>query len=206
MEPKGYTDVEAVENYMLQTIEEEYQTQVDSWIAGVEKIIEEMTGRIFIADDTASARLFDGDDTPDLLIDECVDVTKVEVGLDSYGGSFLEIGTTGSDKYFEYPENAVVKGQSIKKITLNARCFPAGRQNNRITAKWGYSVACPADIQFAATVFVAGILNQQRGGGDKVASERIGNYAVTYSNDGRDSYADFERAKEIVESYKRIRI
>jgi hypothetical protein len=204
---KGYTDKSTIENYILQEIDVSFDNQLDEWIEGVEKTIENITGRVFIADTTASARLYDGDGEQDLLIDECVDVTKVEVGSDAYGSSFSEILETGSDRYFTYPQNAIVKGQCIDKVVLSARTFPCGMQNNRITAKWGYSVAVPADIKFVATVFVTGILNQQRMGGDQIKSERIGNFTVTYNTDnGGDSWTDFNNAMKILDSYKKILI
>jgi hypothetical protein len=83
----------------------------------------------------------------------------------------------------------------------------SGKQNHRITGKWGYSETVPADIQFVATVFVGGILNQHRQGGDEIKSEKIGNYQVTYNTDnGSNSWADFAKAKEILDMYKRLLI
>jgi len=65
----------------------------------------------------------------------------------------------------------------------------------------------PADIEFAATVFVAGVLNQHRQGGDQIKSESIGNYQVTYNTDKEgDSFGDFTRAKEILSAYTKLNI
>ena len=55
--PKGYTNKEAIENYILQEIDVSFDTQLDAWIAGVETIIDQITGRNFIADSAASARV-----------------------------------------------------------------------------------------------------------------------------------------------------
>lgn len=207
MEPKGYTTIENIENYILQEIEEAFQPQVEAWIAGVERVIDQITGRNFVADEVASARLYDGDGSDDLLIDDCIAVTEVATGNDSYGGGFTIVPSTGADRYFTYPANHDVLSIPITKIKLNARCFTHGNQNNKITAKWGYSEEAPADIQFAATVFVAGILNQNRQGGDQVKSESIGNYSVTYNTDlGSDSWADFQKAIEIIKTYTKINI
>lgn len=207
MEPKGYTTIEAVENYILQEIEEAFQPQVETWIAGVEKIIDQITGRNFVADESATARVFDGDGTTTLLIDDAIAVTLVESGLDEYGGTFQTVGATGPDRYFLEPANYAAKSEPIYKIALSARCFPSGKQNNRVTAKWGYSAEAPADIQFAATVFVAGILNQHRQGGEEIKSEHIGNYTVTYNTDSQsNSWADFQRAMAILSSYTKLNI
>lgn len=207
MEPKGYTNKGEIENYILNEINETYDDQLDSFIAGVETTIDQITGRNFIADSSATARLYDGDDTQELLIDDCVEVTRVDVGADSYGGTFVEVASSGADRFFSYPANHLVSGVPIRKIVCNSRNFPSGMQNNRVTAKWGYSVEVPADIKFVATVFVAGILNQSRQGGDEVKSERIGNYTVTYNTDSKEnSWADFEKAKMILEKYAKINL
>lgn len=207
MAVKGYTTEAKVENYILNEIDSSFSAQISSWIEGVERIIDQITGRNFKADDTATTRVYDGDGEAELLIDDAVAVTKVEVGQDSYGSTFEEISATGSDRYFLEPNNYAARGVPIRKVSLSARCFPKGKQNNRITAKWGYSAAVPADIEFAATVFLAGILNQHRQGGDQVKSEKIGNYQVTYNTDkGNDSWGDFAEAKAILEAYRRINI
>jgi hypothetical protein len=166
-----------------------------------------MTGRNFVADASATARLYDGDGTEELLIDDCIAVTEVAVGNDSYGSGFSAVASSGADRYFTYPANHAVLEVPITKIKLNARCFACGSQNNKITAKWGYSEEAPSDIRFAATVFVAGILNQNRQGGDQVKSEHIGNYTVTYNTDqGADSWSDFQKALDIVKRYAKINI
>ena len=205
--PKGYTTEEKIENYILQDIDSSYSSSIDGWIAGVEKIIDQHTGRNFIADAVATARLFDGDGTQELLIDDCIEITVVEAGNDDYGGNFDTISASGADRYFTEPANAIVKGFPISSLVLRSRKWPMGMQNNRITAKWGYSEAAPADIEFVATVFMSGILNQQRQGGDEIKSERIGNYQVTYNTDkGNNSFADFEEAKRILDRYTKHRI
>ena len=203
MASKGYTSKTIVEDYILQDIISSFNSRIDGWIEGVEKFIDNLTGRNFIADSAATTRLFDGDNEQDLLIDDAVEVTVVEQGNDDYGNSFNTISASGTDRYFLDPENYSVKGFPITKITLRSRVWPAGKQNNRITAKWGYSVAVPSDIQFAATVLVGGILNQHRGGGDKIKQEKIGNYTVAYDINDADALADYKEALRILDSYKK---
>lgn len=208
MSAKGYTTKTKIENYILQNIDSSFDTQIDNWIAGIEKTIDKYTGRNFIADTVASARVYDSDgETPTLLIDDCISVSKVEVGDDAYGSAFTEIESSGSDRYFLEPNNYLSKGYPISRIVLASRLWTAGKQNNRITAKWGYSESVPKDIEFACTVFVAGIINQSIPGGDQIKSEKIGNYQVTYnSEDGNNSFADFKNAMSILDSYKNLEI
>jgi hypothetical protein len=204
MQPKGYTSEEKVESFGLIDIAGSFSSVIDDWIIGVENTIDQITGRNFVADDEASARLFSGDGSKSLSIDDAIEITLVEVGLDDYGGNFITVGNTGSNRYFTEPANHAALGKPVTKLVLRDRHFTTGIQNHRITGKWGYSENVPKDIEFVATVFVFGIANQQRQGGNSVKSERIGNYQVTYnSENGRDSWGDFERAISILDSYKR---
>ena len=205
MSAKGYTNKTNIENFGLIDIDATFaSSQLDAWIEGVEDVIDLETGRNFIADSAASVRVFSGQGDKTLIIDDAAEITLVEVGLDDFGGSFVTVPDTGSNRYFTEPANHVSKEKPVTKILLRDRYFTNGMQNHRITAKWGYSVAVPKDIQFVATVFVFGIVNQQRQGGSSIKSEKIGNYSVAYnSENGRDSWADFERAMEILNGYKR---
>jgi hypothetical protein len=90
----------------------------------------------------------------------------------------------------------------IYGLEFSARDWTMGVQNNRITAQWGYSVAVPSDIAFAATVFVAGIINYRNEPSAK-QSEKIGNYAVTYG-EGSSSWADYQSAMAILNKYAKI--
>jgi hypothetical protein len=202
---KGYTTKIAIENYLLRTIASGFTTQLEEWISAAERYIDQMTGRSFVADAVASARLFDGNDAPLLLIDDCVAVTKVEVGNDPYGSSFAEILAIGSNRYFTQPNNHAEIGVPIRKLLLTAQTWVGGVQNHRITAKWGYSATAPEDIKWAATVLAAGIcLPGLTGNIGGISSEKIGNYAVTYSNDNQK--ADHDRALDILKNYQRINL
>lgn len=201
---KGYTTEALIEQYTLTDIASSFSAQISSWIEAMEEHVDNETGRNFIADTTATARVFDGDGEHDLLIDDAVAVTLVEVGEDDYGGAFSTVPATGSTRYFLEPANYAVKNMPITKIVLQHRPWTHGKQNNRITAKWGYSVECPEAIKFATTVLVAGIINAQRKDTKEIASEKIGNYAVTYASDKEKS--DFEQAKAILQKYTKMRL
>lgn len=189
---KGYTDQENVENFLLTTIDGAFLTQFDTWVEGVEAFIEGYTGRVFIADASASARRFVGDNTQKLLIDDCVAITKVEQG-DFYGETYTEI-TSGN--YEAFPLNETPKTM----IGIKRTVWGAGI--HRVTAKWGYSVACPADVKFAATVLVAGIINTQTKTGTAKIKEKIGNYEVQYSDE--NGIASYERAMAILNAYRKL--
>lgn len=201
---KGYTSEALIEQYTLTDIDASFSSQISSWIEAMEEHVDFVTGRNFIADTEASARVYDGDGEHDLLIDDCVEVTKVEIGEDDYGGTFSEVLSTGANKYFLEPANYSAKNMAITKVIIQHRPWTHGKQNNRITAKWGFSVECPEAIKFATTVLVAGIINAQRKDTKEIASEKIGNYAVTYASDKEKS--DFEQAKAILQKYTKMRL
>lgn len=201
---KGYTSKEKVENYLLQDIDAGFSAQINDWIESVERYIDQYTNRNFIADASASPRSYDGNSRQALMIDDCIAVTEVKVGNDQWGDSQSVVGNTGGDRYYTLPTNNVADKVPINKIGLRTRIFTAGHANHTITAKWGYSENVPKDIEFAATVLVAGIVNHSQGKttNDSVKSEKIGEYSVTYADE--KGFADAEMAKKILDSYMRI--
>lgn len=205
MAAKGYTTEADIENYMLTDIDPTFASQLDGWIMSVEKIIEQMTGRIFIADAAATARFFDGSGERGLIIDDAAVITLVEAGQDTYGGTFVTVPASGPTRYFAEPANASTLKVPVTRLLMNGDIWTEGTQNHRVTAKWGFSIVVPDDIKMAATIFVAGIINQNSNtGSDAIKSERIGNYQVTYNSDnGSNSFADFERAVATLDAYKR---
>lgn len=188
--PKGYCTIKQIENYLLIDIEESFEPQVEEWIAQIEKHIERETGRIFIADEDASERIYDGDGKQELFLDESVEVSKVTI--DS-----VEVLIAN---YLKYPASELPITR-IKLTDSSMLYFTKDEQNIKVEAKWGSFVECPADISFATIVFVAGIINFSGIMEGEIKSETIGSYSVTYK-EAKD-WQDFERAKEILKSYKK---
>ena len=188
---KGYTSKTKLENYTLQSIDASFNSQITDWIESIEKFIEKFTGRIFIADTTASEKVYDGEGGSKQKFDEFISLTKVEIGEDTK----TEIE---SDDYRIYPNNEERKN----KIQLKENYFTKGYQNVTITAKWGYSAVCPADIILAATTLLAGIINYSNDAKGKIRSESIGRYTVAYTDD--QGWQDFKRAMMILNSYKQF--
>lgn len=190
MNYKGYTTREEIENYLLITIDPGFYTQIRDWAIQVEAYIDLKTGRNFKADATAAARLFDGDGSQSILIDDCVSIDEVKVDGE----------VVSSDDYYLYPSNETPK----TKIVLASGRFAAGRQNVKITAKWGYSVEVPDDIRAVATAFVAGIINfsDRSNSVGEVQSMTIGRYSVTYKTDQQKE--DLERIDEALAMRKKI--
>jgi len=189
--PKGYTTVGQIQNYLLHTIKEYFKPQVEEWIAEMEKFVEQETGRVFIADDTATEKIYDGDGELSLFLDENVVVSKLTIDSTLIAAS----------DYLFYPPNEL----PITRIKLKndtGLFFTSGEQNIKVEAKWGYSVICPGDISFATTIFVAGIINFSGDMAGEVKQEKMGDYSVTYKTD--KDWQDYERAKGILKKYKLI--
>lgn len=187
--PKGYTNILAIENYLLTDISDCFQDQVSEWIAQVEKYIENYTGRVFITE-TATARYYDGNGEIEMTFDDFTDLETLTID-----GTEIE-----SDEYYLYPANTVKKDT----IVLEQTYFTKDNQNVVLTAKWGYSDTVPHDIAFATTIFVAGIINFSNNAHGEVVSETVGQYSVTYNNS--KEWSDYKRAVEILNHYRRIRV
>ena len=192
MPKKGYTTKADIENYLLQTIDSSFDTQLDTWIESAEKYIDKQTGRNFIALSTAAARVFDGNGDVNMRLDDFISISKVENG-DGLG-NYTEIASTD---YLIYPVNEERKN----KIKLLYDYFLPGYQNIRITAKWGYSAAVPSDIKLAATILVVGILNFGNDARGKVRSKSVGGFSVSFVEE--KGWQDFSQVDKILAGYKK---
>lgn len=199
MEDKEYTTDDKVAEFLGEAL----STDISALILAVQAYIDNVTGRNFKADEVASARLYDGNDEDSLTIDDCIAITKVESGNDAYGDSFTEVLATGSDRYYTLPNNALALGYPIIQIALRSGYFLEGVQNQRITAKWGYSEEVPSDISWVATFLSAslykkGVMQNLAG----ISSENIGAYAVSYGGE-QVGNSDWDKAQVILNSYKK---
>jgi hypothetical protein len=183
---KGYCDIEDIENYLLEAIESGFEPQIEEWIEAMENYVDKETGRNFIADGSTSTRKFDGDGDDEILIDDCVAITE------------LKIDDEVITDYFSYPANSLPK----TTLKLDDQKFTRGNQNVEVTAKWGYSVAVPADIRLAMTILVSGIIYQSLSQEGEVQSMTMGRYSVTYKTE--KEWQDFESIKATLDKYKKF--
>ena len=190
-----YTIKSQIETFLGITIDE----NIDYIINSAEKYIDNFTGRNFVADTEASARLYNGNNSQNLLIDDCIEVTKVEIGNDQYGDSFTEVVVNTGVKVL--PINNLVKKLPFWKIHLRSNVFGAGLGNQQITAKWGYTKVAPDDIIWVAIFLSASIYKLGSGGNvGGVSGEKIGEYSVSFKSE--QEMADFNKATGILDNYK----
>lgn len=202
MTNRRYTTDFLISTYLDEDVADE---KVQPFILATQKYIEQLTGRVFKADTEASARSYDGNGRQYLLIDDCIEVTKVEVGNDQWGDSQSTISASGTDRYYTLPTNNTAEEVPINKIGLRTRYFVQGHANHTITAKWGWAKKVPEDIQFAATVLASGMYYQNRGENTgAIKSEKIGEYQVSYAD--QKGFSDMEQARAILNSYKKYEL
>ena len=187
-----YTTKTKVENYILEDIDASFSDQIDSWIEVVSKDIENYTKRVFTT--TTEDRLFEGNGKRTLWIDDAQAINTVERADEYYGETFSEI-----TDYITRPNNE----KPITQVELKDTWFYKGKQNIKINADWGYSETTPVDIEFAATVLVAGIINSNRNA-EGMESEKIGDYSIKYSTKQQEE--DYQKAISILDSYTKYEL
>ncbi len=193
MSQEEYTTKEAVENYLVKTVDDAFDLQLTEWIKAMSKYIDDFCGRTIALvpvtgedeDDKTDTFLYDGDGTDTLFIKDCTDISEVKVGDDVVVP-------------IEYPANK----SYTRKLKLEDSCFTEGNQNVSVTGVHAMYTEVPDDIKFACTVLVGGICNNQVNK-DKGTTERIGNYAITYTDAQK---GDVDVAKNILNAYKVINI
>lgn len=190
---KEYTTIEAIENYLLITIDEAFQGQVTDWIKAMSSQIDLMCNRsiapAFTDSDVAIEEtfLYDGDGSDIIIISDCCDISEVTVDNDVR-------------EFYKYPANKPY----ASRIKLDGYKFTTGIQNVAVTGIQAMNTTVPEDIKFACTVLVAGIINNQKKLDKIGTTEKIGAYSITYRDDAQR--ADFETAKKTLSGYRRIAI
>jgi len=185
MSNKPYTTKAAVENYLGVTISSSLDTQMAAWILAMSRYADNLANRVLF-DDAKVTLNYDGDGSDLIVIKDSVDIETVTVD-----GVAVEV--------LEYPQG---KAYTSRIVLENGRRFTRGRQNVAVTAIQAMSKTLLPDVQQAVTVLVAGIYNARNAQGKVGTTETIGNYSVTYREASQKT--DFETAKKILSSYRRI--
>ena len=183
---KPYTDIEAIENYILKDIDSGFTDQVDEWIVAMSRWIDNFCNRDITRTEEETF-IYDGDGTNITLIKDCVDLTEVKV--DDVIVPVLE-----------YPTNK----DYTSRIVLSDDVFRSALQNIEVTAIHGMTKVVPDQIKTACTILVAGIINSQTDMDKAGTTEKFGNYSVSYSKDQQKQ--DFATVKDNLTGYKRIAI
>jgi len=173
-----------IQNYLQQTLEVTFDTQLNAYIAAMSEHCDELAG-FPIYRTTPTERLYDGSGLSNQQIDHVHTITEVTVD---------DIAVTP----FQIPYNSDIKTQLIFKDNI----FTNDVANVSVTGVHCLKKTLPAAVAHACTVFVAILLKQvkdQRGG---VKSEKIGEYSVSYMTD--EERLDYNMAVEAVKAYRPI--
>ena len=144
--------------------------------------------RIFRTEPTTI--LYDGDGSDLMVIEDVLDLElhPLEVLV---GGVAVEV--------YQYPQR---KEHTSRIVLGDGQRFTVGKQNVSVTGVHAMCSELPEDVKFACTVLVAGAYNAKLTAGKVGTTEQIGSYSVTYRTD-KDK-ANFETAKKMISSYRRI--
>lgn len=183
---KNYTTKSNVEEYLGESI----TGNIDLYLLSAQKYIENYTKRQFYAGADDEARVYDGNNSQNLVIDPALEIETVELSTDD-GVTWTEL-----EDFISYPLNS----PRTVRLSLRTSTFTKGLANVRVTGKFGWSECPPADIKFAATIIASGMYRNNSS--KDVASERIGEYSVSYTSE--QGWRDLNTVKGILDSYKKL--
>ena len=198
-----YTSKGAIQNYLMTDIDNSFDTQIESWISAAEAYINKYTGRPdgFEEDSAASVKYYDGNGKVEIDIDECTEVSTVQI-LDVNSSTVGYTLTEGLDNdYITYPSNELPIYRLKLVPNSQVGAWYSGNKRIAVTAKWGHGITVPKDIEYAATVLVSSIIEKGLNGG-KIKAETLGDYSVSLSNiDDSDQALGVKR---MLNNYKRF--
>lgn len=198
----AYTNKARIQNFLLINIDDSFASQIDEWILVVKEYIDDYCGREF-EQESDTDKTYDGDGTKELLIDDLLTLTKIEI-LDEDGT--VDYTFDATTEYYLYPTNKTPKTRIVIN-TPNAPIgiFPKGYQNVKITGTFGFATTVPEDIRFAATKLVAAIIQEGNYDiGSEIKSERLGEYSITYQDVSK--LAERMEVDDILLKHRRINV
>ena len=176
-----YTTKSRIQNFLLINIDDSFESQITEWISVVTAYINNYCGTEF-EQESATYKLYDGDGTDELMVDDLITLTKVDI-LD-YNGDVLYTIDSATDEYHLYPANTTPKTMiKINRGGAPVGIFLCGNQNIKVTGTFGYAATVPEDIRFVATKLVASIIEEGNYDvGAEIKSEKLGEYSITYQD------------------------
>jgi len=136
-------------------------SRIASLLASVPAEITQKTRRQFIADASDTSRVYDGSGTSEQEVDEMVSFTQADVfGLQPAPGYTLSNVILSWEQGL--PQTRLIVGQGSLPAWATsgvlapiAYIFPSGRQNIRVTGRFGYAESIPPDLWEAACCEIA---------------------------------------------------
>lgn len=150
---KPYTDLDTVKLLMDPTSTSTSNDDlIETLIPQAQSVIDSILGYSFQTDTTS--RTYNGNGRDKLLIDKCLDLTKVEILSYTVTNNVRTISdTTDISGYCTLDKTGLI-------LERDAGYLPLGKQNIRVTGTFGKRELVPDDIQRAATLLVIHYVKQ----------------------------------------------
>jgi hypothetical protein len=152
--PQGYTTIDLVKESLSKETDDTRDDLIEMAIAAASRKIDQVTGRRFYADRTASTRTFPvarrtfaGPYGTALLIDDVA--TSTSLALEA--GSMALYSSVAT--FYPGPDNAVAYGKPITFLQVDPSTLTAA-SSIRVTARWGWPVV-PDEVALAAQLLAA---------------------------------------------------
>lgn len=181
-----YTDKPSIENYLGKDIDAAMDNQLTAWIKAMSEYIDSFVGYPLYRD-ANSERFYDGSGSRSQHIDRVHGTIVVKIGEEVV-------------EPIQTPYNNPVK----QGLVFRDRYFPTDLRNISVTGKHSLCAELPEQIAWACTVFVSLIVQQVDEQREGVKSEKIGDYTITFADEAQRT--DYDRAKEILKSYRPIAV
>jgi hypothetical protein len=163
-------------------------TMLENMVEAASRSIDNIAGRRFYLDASASARLYRGTNPYILTVDDFGSTTGLALALDTGGDGTYETTLTYNVDYVVEPFNAVAMGKPYTQITLVGGqllpwLLPNLRPSVQLTAKWGFPTV-PDDISQACLILTADMYKRKDSVGGNLGISELG--AIRMSPLGRD--------------------
>lgn len=183
----GYATLAEAKAYLsiADTIDD---SMLENMVEAASRAIDNIAGRRFYLDTSASARLYRGTNPYILTVDDFGSTTGIALALDTGGDGTYETVLTYNTDYVVEPFNAVAMGKPYTQITLVGGqllpwLLPNLRPSVQLTAKWGYPTV-PDDISQACLILTADMYKRKDSVGGNLGISELG--AIRMSPLGRD--------------------
>jgi hypothetical protein len=183
----GYATLAEAKAY-LSIVDSIDDTMLESMVEAASRAIDNIAGRRFYLDTSASARLYRGTNPYILTVDDFGSTTGIALALDTGGDGTYETVLTYNTDYVVEPFNAFAMGKPYTQITLVGGqllpwLLPNLRPSVQLTAKWGYPTV-PDDISQACLILTADMYKRKDSVGGNLGISELG--AIRMSPLGRD--------------------
>jgi len=163
-------------------------TMLENMVEAASRSIDNIAGRRFYLDASASARLYRGTNPYILTVDDFGSTTGLALALDTGGDGTYETTLVYNTDYVVEPFNALAMGKPFTQITLVGGqllpwLLPNLRPSVQLSAKWGFPTV-PDDISQACLILTADMYKRKDSVGGNLGISELG--AIRMSPLGRD--------------------